>query len=99
MLESSDTEQATREAIENAKMHGFRRCQQGNAIPLLVPHVRLVEQAIYEVIHEHLMSLNLSYFMFDLKRLNASLSIQLEHTLLAYLEAERRIGRQSGQQQ
>ena len=42
-----------------------------------------------------MLSLNLSYFMFDLKRLNASLSIQLEHTLLAFLNAEQRIGRQA----
>ena len=78
-------------------MRGVKRYQQGYTIPLLAAHVRLLEQAIYDVIHEHMRSLNLSYFMFDLKRLNASLGIQLEHTQLAFLSVEQRIGKQAGQ--
>jgi diphthamide biosynthesis methyltransferase len=78
-------------------VRGLQLYQQGYTISLLVPRVRVVEQAIYGVIHEHLQSLNLSYFMFDLKRLSASLSLQLEHTLLAFLKVEQRIGRESGE--
>ncbi len=98
ILESSESEQTDKGAFQSASMRGLKRYQQGYTIPLLVSHRRFVEQAIYEVIHEHLLSLNLSYFMFDLKRLNASLSLQLEHTLMAFIDAERRVGRQAGQQ-
>lgn len=97
MLESAEPEQATSEAVHSAKIRGVKQYQQGYTIPLLATHARVLEQAIYEVIHEHLQSLNLSYFMFDLKRLNASLGIQLEHTQMAFLNVEQRIGRQSGQ--
>jgi hypothetical protein len=31
--------------------------------------------------------------MFDMKRLNSLLGIQLEHTLLAFLSVEQRVGR------
>jgi hypothetical protein len=55
-------------------------------------------RAIYDVIHEDLLSLNLSYFMFDLKRLNDSLGIQFEYTQIAYLNAEQRNRGQPGQQ-
>ncbi len=98
MLESAEPEQAMKEAIHSAKIRGLKRYQQRYTVPLLVAHTRAVEQAIYDVIHENLLALNLSYFMPDLKRLNASLSTQLEHTLLAYLEAEQRIGRQAEHQ-
>jgi CheY-like chemotaxis protein len=98
MLESAEPEQATKEAINSARVRGLKLYKHGYTIPLLVPRVRVVEQTIYDVIHEHMLSLNLSYFMFDLKRLNASLSLQLEHTLLAFLNMDQRIGRQTGQQ-
>lgn len=97
MLESTKPEQASEEAIQSAKMHGIKRYQRGYTAPLLATEVRLLEQAIYDVIHEHMRSLNLSYFMLDLKRLNASLGIQLEHAQIAFLNVEERIGHQSGQ--
>jgi ActR/RegA family two-component response regulator len=97
MLESGEPEPGTKEIIQSAKMHGLQRYQQGYTIPVVVPCVHSVEQAMYDVIHENLLSLNLSHFMFDLKRLNDSLSLLLQHTLLAFLSVEERIGRQSGQ--
>lgn len=96
MLESTEPEQAARDFIQGAVARGAKRYQQGYTHSQLAAYVRLVEQAMYEVIHEHLKSLNLDFFMFDLKRLNASLSLQLEHTLSAYLEEERRISEQQG---
>ncbi len=97
--DSAESEQAAQETIYNAKLRGIQRHQQGFTIPLMVRHTRIIEQAIYDVVHEHLLSLNLSYFMTDLKRLNADLNLQLEHALLAYLEMEEQVGRQAGQQQ
>lgn len=76
-------------------MQGMKQYQQGYTIPLQAAYVRLLEQAIYDVIHKHLRSLNLTYLMFDLKRLNSSLGIQLEHTQMAFLNMEQRIGHQS----
>jgi CheY-like chemotaxis protein len=97
LLESVESEQASEEAIQSAKMHGIKRYQQGYTIPLLATEVRLLDQAVYDVIHEHMRSLNLSYFMFDLKRLNAYLGIRLEHAQIAFLNVKERIGHQSGQ--
>jgi ActR/RegA family two-component response regulator len=92
MLESPEPEQAARDFIEGAAMRGARRYQLGYTIPLLATHVRLLEDAIYDVVHEHMLTLNLSYFMLDLKRLNNSLGLYLEHTQIAYLKAQQRIG-------
>jgi len=78
--------------LQNVEVWGMKRHQQGYTIPLLATRVRLMECAIHDVIHENLLSLNLSYFMFDLKRLNNSLGMQLEHTLQAFVDTEHQHG-------
>ncbi len=93
MLESNEPEQAENYFIQDAIARGAERYKQGYTLSQLASYVRVVEHAIYDVIHEHMLSINLSYFMFDLKRLNDSLGIQLEHALMAYDE-ERQNGRQ-----
>jgi ActR/RegA family two-component response regulator len=97
MLETVEPEQAAKEMIQSAAAQGAKRYEQGYTIPQLAGYMRLLERAIFSVIHEHMLSLNLSYFMFDLQRLNDSVGIQLEHTLLAYMDVDRRGTRQAGQ--
>jgi ActR/RegA family two-component response regulator len=97
MLESTEPEQPRRETIQSAVARGEKRYKQGYSIPQLATCVRLLERAIFDVIHEHMLSLNLSYFMFDLKRLSDMLGLQLEHMLIAYLDEERRSPRLAGQ--
>jgi ActR/RegA family two-component response regulator len=97
MLESTEPAQPRREMIQSAAARGEKRYKQGYSIPQLATCVRLLERAIFDVIHEHMLSLNLSYFMFDLKRLSDMLGLQLEHMLIAYLDEERRSPRLAGQ--
>ena len=91
MLDSLEPNRTQPSTIDAAELRGAKRYQFGYTSPLLATHVRLMERAIYDVIHEHLLSLNLSYFMFDLKRLNDSLGVQLEHSLKAFLDAEGKV--------
>ena len=92
-MESPDSEPVAKVFIQNSKARGYKRHQQGYVLPLIVVHARILEQSIYEVIHENLLSLNLSYLMFDMKRLHSTLSIQLEFAQRAFLDAEGRIHR------
>src|SRR5664280_1089744 len=91
MLDSEERNRTQPSTIDAAELRGAKRYQFGYTSPLLATHVRLLERAIYDVIHEQLLSLNLSYFMFDLKRLNDSLGVQLEHSLKAFLDAEGKV--------
>ena len=91
MLDSEEPNRTQPNTIDAAELRGAKRYQFGYTSPLLATHVRLLERAIYSVIHEQLLSLNLSYFMFDLKRLNDSLGVQLEHSLKAFLDAEGKV--------
>lgn len=97
MLESrqSDQREVASTIIQGATVRGQRRYHQGYTIPLLATYVRLLERAIYDVIHQQMLTLNLSYLMFDLKRLNDALGLQLEYMQVAFLEAERRMPRKT----
>jgi len=83
--------------LRGAEQRGRKRYQLGYTAPLLATQVRILERAIYDVIHKNLPSVNLSFFMFELKQLNESLAIQLEHTIKAYMDVATRS--QSGQQE
>jgi ActR/RegA family two-component response regulator len=88
-LESADTEPADSAAVAAAEALGRKRYGQGYEMVHFLTHARLIQGAIYHVIHENLLSLNLSYFMLDLKRLNDVLGILFEHTVRGYIEAEK----------
>jgi response regulator RpfG family c-di-GMP phosphodiesterase len=96
MLESGSAEML-QSTLRGAEQRGRKRYQLGYTAPLLATHVRILERAIYDVIHKNLPSVNLSFFMFELKQLNASLAVQLEYTLKAYMEVAN--PSQSGQQE
>jgi ActR/RegA family two-component response regulator len=99
MLESSKpSEVAHTSTVDAAELRGVNRFGLGYTLQMMAICVRLVERAIYDVIHEHLLSLNLSYFVVDFKALNDSLGIQLEHSLVAFLDAEGRGKGESGEQ-
>jgi ActR/RegA family two-component response regulator len=69
---------------------GEERHEQQYPIALLAVNARLLQGVIYDIIHENLLSINLSYLMPDLKRLNEILSLQNEEIFKKYLEAEKR---------
>jgi DNA-binding response OmpR family regulator len=85
MLESGSPE-ILQSTLRGAEQRGRKRYQLGYTAPLLATHVRILEKAIYDVIHKNLSSVNLSFFMFELKQLNESLAVQLEHTIKAYMD-------------
>jgi CheY-like chemotaxis protein len=85
MLESGSAE-ILQSTLHGAEMRGRKRYKLGYTAPMLATHVRILEKAIYDVIHKNLASVNLSFFMFELKQLNESLAVQLEHTIKAYMD-------------
>jgi len=61
-------------------------------IPLLLTiGRRLLEGVICDVLHRNLMSIDLSYLVLDLKRLNETLSRQHEAALKRFLTTEGRV--------
>lgn len=87
MLDSNDPNQLPPGITYFAEERGRMRYRLGYSIRLVATHVRLFQRAIHDVLHKNLQWLNLSYFMFDLKRLDDAIGVQLEYTLKAYVEA------------
>jgi ActR/RegA family two-component response regulator len=88
MLESAEPDAVPGRTLQRAALRGKLRYAQGYSIPAVVDNVRLLENAIYEVIHENMLSLDLSFLMIDLRRLTDSLAMQLKESLAAYVEAQ-----------
>ena len=64
--------------------HGRRRKQQGYSLSMLVDDRRAIDMAIYDVVREKLLDLDLSSLLADLSRLNESLDSQLQQSLTAF---------------
>jgi YesN/AraC family two-component response regulator len=90
MLESPRNAQVERASLQAACWQGQTRLHQGYSIPMLASDIRLLQRSIDDIIEENLMSADLSYLMFDLKRLHESLAIQLAETLSSYVQAQGR---------
>lgn len=89
-LLESGADPAREDLIKIVGWRGQERMKQGYSIPMLATSICLLEQTIYDVIHESLFALDLSFLLRDLKRLSESLAVQLGETLRAYLRAEER---------
>jgi len=76
-------------SLPAAAKTGEERHLQQYPIALLAVNARLLQGVIYDIIHENLLSINLSYLMPDLKRLNEILALQAEEIIRKFLQAEK----------
>jgi DNA-binding response OmpR family regulator len=77
-------------AIHGAAIGGAAKGWKGYDALTLIETMRLFESAIYDVVHENLFSVDLSYLLIDLKRINASLGKQLARMIEVFLAPESR---------
>jgi len=90
MLAASDPGSTFKKSMHSAAMRGHLRRLQGYSIPLIIASLRLLENAVYEVVGENLPALDISFVISDIRQLNNSLALQLQETAKAYLAAEER---------
>lgn len=86
-LDSDTPDIVTPVVAQVAARHGYLRRQQKYSVPMVVEDIRFIDQAIYETIQDHLISLDLSNLVPDLRRVNRILELQLKESLRAYLAA------------
>jgi ActR/RegA family two-component response regulator len=87
VLESSPPKATS---LPAAAKTGEERHLQQYPIALLAVNARLLQGVIYDIIHENLLLINLSFLMLDLKQLNEILSLQAEEIIRKFLQAEKR---------
>jgi ActR/RegA family two-component response regulator len=86
VLECADADQNNPDLLRDAAQHGRVRNRHGYSANMLVDDRRLLIQAIYEVVQENLLDLNLSRVIPDLQHIDNSLDVQLEAALGAYIK-------------
>ena len=58
--------------------------KQGYRLPLIVEDARLIDEAIYEVIQENLLCVDVSHLIPDLRVVNKALGLQLKESIEAF---------------
>ena len=72
----------------SAKKHGKTRRRQGYSVPMLFEDARLVQKAIFQVVQEHILELELSRLVSDLSLVMETLQSQLREASKAFMSAE-----------
>ena len=90
LVQELEAEPTQSSPLPAAAKTGTERHFQQYPIALLAVNARLLQGVIYEIIHEQLLSIDLSNLMPDLKRLNEILSLQSEEILKKFIQAENR---------
>jgi ActR/RegA family two-component response regulator len=91
LLDSPEPNHIQQGSASAAARRGQIRRSQGYSIPMIVASARLLENAIFEVVGENLLTLEISFVISDLRRLSGGLSWQLEESIKAYYQAGRRL--------
>jgi ActR/RegA family two-component response regulator len=80
-----------------ANEHGKLRYGQGYSLPAMVEDARLLHDAVYEVVQENLLVLDLSRLIFDLRRMDDCIDVGLKEALNAYIAAGKQLAGASGE--
>lgn len=76
--------------LRSARLRGEVRQKQHYSLGLMVERKRILAQVINNVIYENLLSVNLSYLLLDMNKLNDAVLLQLRESIESYLQAERK---------
>ncbi len=88
LLESAEPSQLSAPLTRSAVQHGEQRHRQGYLLPMLVEDARILERAIFEMLQEHILELELSHLVSDLKLVVDTLQWQLHESTRAFLKSE-----------
>ena len=83
-LDSQEPDQAAREAIEASREHGVQRLAAGYTISMLVIDSAILDGVVFDIVRKHLLMLDTSNLVLDLKRFDCALQLQLGQSVQAY---------------
>lgn len=84
-------EEPNPEAMKAAAKHGGTRFRQGYSIPQMVQEARLLQRVISQVLQAHLLVIDISMLIPDMVAIGEALASQLEESIRAYQQKERRV--------
>lgn len=80
--------------LSAARDHGIIRRKQGFTVPLLLRETRLLHDRIADCMQKNLLSIQISYLIPDMIRIQQTIQMLLEESVVAFLETPKK-GRQS----
>ncbi len=83
-MDSAAPDSPTELALLLSREHGTGRFADGYHVGLLVAETRTLQDVVYDKVRQRLLPLDTSNLMLDLKRLNHSLSAQLQESIHAF---------------
>jgi ActR/RegA family two-component response regulator len=83
-LDSAEPDQLTTSTMESSFKHGLQRFAAGYNISMLVTDSAILDGAVFDTVREHLLMLDTSNLVLDLKHFNHALQGQLERSIQAY---------------
>lgn len=89
-LEAEHPDLINETTLKAASTHGRERREQGYTLPMLAEDTSLLDIAMYEVIQDNLLSINVSSLVPNLRRVNRSLDLQLGEAIKSFLAGERK---------
>jgi two-component system OmpR family response regulator len=87
----SDSPNGSSDALfRSAHLRGQVRLKQQYSLRLMLRKQRIIAEVINNIIYENLLSVNVSYLLLDLNKLNDTVLLQLEESIESYVQAERK---------
>ena len=83
-MDSAAPDTPTERALALSREHGTGRFADGYNVGMLVTETRTLEDVVFDKVRQHLLLLDTSNVMLDLKRLNHSLSAHLQESIQAF---------------
>jgi ActR/RegA family two-component response regulator len=81
---SGEQNAATERSIEASRKHGRQRFSAGYEVSMLVADSAILEGVVFDMVREHLLMLDTSNLVLDLKRFNDAIQLHVECSVQAY---------------
>ena len=86
-LDSGLPTESSEPLLRSARLRGQLRHSQHYSLRLMVKKQRLIAEVINNLVYENLLSVNLSFLLLDLNKLNDAVLLQLEESIESFLQA------------
>ena len=83
-MDSAAPDKPTEQALELSRVHGTGRFADGYNVGMLITETRTLEDVIFDKVRQHLLLLDTSNLVLEMKRLNHSLSAHLQESIQAF---------------
>ncbi len=91
-MDSAGPDEPVNFDVEAGREHGLQRVSAGYTISMLVLDSAILDAVVFDLVQKHLLLLDISNVVLDLKRFSLALNAYVGHSVQAFCEASRSCG-------